>query len=57
MNNRNQQPIRPVQQPLSPPATTHLNVFTVEEYESNGKSGKRWTKTGPTGKAPASASS
>jgi hypothetical protein len=25
---------------------THLNVFTVEEYESNGKTGKRWTKIG-----------
>jgi hypothetical protein len=23
-----------------------LNVFTVEEYESNGKAGKRWTKIG-----------
>ena len=23
---------------------TYLNVFTVEEYESNGKTGKRWTK-------------
>jgi hypothetical protein len=46
MNNRNQQPTRPVQQPLTPTAITHLNVFTVEEYESNGKSGKRWTKVG-----------
>lgn len=49
MNNRSQQPIRasaPVQQPLAAPATTHLNVFTVEEYESNGKTGKRWTKSG-----------
>jgi hypothetical protein len=46
MNNRNQQPTRPVQQPLAPSATTHLNVFTVEEYESDGKSGKRWTKIG-----------
>jgi hypothetical protein len=45
MNNRNQQPARPVQQPLAPPAT-HLNVFTVEEYETNGKTGKRWTKIG-----------
>ena len=25
---------------------THLNVFTVEEYESNGKTGNRWTKIG-----------
>ena len=46
MNNRNQQPARPVQQPLASPSTTHLNVFTVEEYESNGKAGKRWTKVG-----------
>jgi hypothetical protein len=46
MNNRNQQPTRPVQQPLAPPATTYLNVFIVEEYESNGKTGKRWTKVG-----------
>jgi hypothetical protein len=23
-----------------------LNVFTVEEYESNGKTGKKWTKIG-----------
>ena len=43
MNNRNQQPTRPVQQPLAPSTVTHLNVFTVEEYESNGKTGKRWT--------------
>jgi hypothetical protein len=46
MNNRNQQPTRPVQQPLPGSVPTHLNVFTVEEYESNGKSGKRWTKVG-----------
>jgi len=51
MNNRSQQTNRaptPVQQSLpgSAPATTHLNVFTVEEYESNGKAGKRWTKVG-----------
>jgi hypothetical protein len=32
--------------PGSAPAATHLNVFTVEEYESNGKAGKRWTKIG-----------
>jgi hypothetical protein len=25
---------------------TYLNVFTVEEFESNGKTGKRWTKIG-----------
>jgi hypothetical protein len=23
-----------------------LNVFTVEEYQSNGKTGKRWTNIG-----------
>jgi hypothetical protein len=23
-----------------------INVFTVEEYESNGKTGKKWTKIG-----------
>jgi hypothetical protein len=23
-----------------------LNVFTVEEYENNGKTGKKWTKIG-----------
>jgi hypothetical protein len=25
---------------------TYLNVFTVEEYERDGKSQKRWTKIG-----------
>jgi hypothetical protein len=37
-----------------------LNVFTVEEYESNGKTQKKWTKKSappsPTKKASASAS-
>lgn len=49
MNNRN-----PAQRSMVPPAPapavastpTHLNVFTVEEFESNGKTGKRWTKIG-----------
>jgi hypothetical protein len=27
-------------------ALTYLNVFTVEEYESNGKTQKKWTKIG-----------
>jgi hypothetical protein len=36
----------PLQQSLPTSASTHLNVFTVEEYESNGKAGKRWTKIG-----------
>jgi hypothetical protein len=48
MNNRNQNqaqtriPVEP-----GPAATpTYLNVFTVEEYENNGKTGKKWTKIG-----------
>jgi len=31
---------------LPSPAPTYLNVFTVEDYESNGKAGHRWTKIG-----------
>src|SRR5580658_9864591 len=55
MNNRNQQTNRnpglvqapaPVQQSLPTSASTYLNVFTVEEYESNGKTQKKWTKIG-----------
>jgi hypothetical protein len=46
MNNRDQQSTRPVQQPLVPTAITYLHVFTVAEYESNGKSGKHRTKIG-----------
>jgi hypothetical protein len=45
MNNRNQQTARGTA-PAEAPAHTYLNVFTVEEYESNGKTGKRWTKIG-----------
>jgi len=48
MNNRNQNQAQthlPVE-PASAPAHTYLNVFTVEEYESNGKTGKKWTKIG-----------
>jgi hypothetical protein len=47
MNNRNQNQTRQVQAP-APVATpaAYLNVFTVEEYESNGKTQKRWTKIG-----------
>jgi hypothetical protein len=44
MNNRNQQTNRtpaPVQQSLPASALSYLNVFTVEEYESNGKTQKR----------------
>jgi hypothetical protein len=57
MNTRN-----PAQKSFVPPPAltpTHLNVFTVEEYEGNGRTGKRWTKIGaafPTRKAQASAS-
>jgi hypothetical protein len=30
----------------TPTPATYLNVFTVEEYEANGKTQKRWTKIG-----------
>jgi hypothetical protein len=52
MNNRNQNQRTPTSAPAqlsalpSAPTPTYLNVFTVEEYESNGKAGKRWTKIG-----------
>jgi hypothetical protein len=49
MNNRNQQTNRapaPVQQSLPASASTYLNVFTVDEYERDGKTQKRWTKIG-----------
>jgi hypothetical protein len=49
MNNRNQQTNRvpaPVQQSLPASASAYLNVFTVEEYERDGKTQKRWTKIG-----------
>jgi hypothetical protein len=51
MNNRNQNhrtsslPLAPASAP-SPAPATYLNVFTVEEYEANGKTNKRWTKIG-----------
>jgi hypothetical protein len=45
MNNRNQQTGRATA-PAEAPTLTYLNVFTVEEYESNGKTGKKWTKIG-----------
>ena len=45
MNNRNQQIAR-APAPAEAPALTYLNVFTVEEYERDGKSGKKWTKIG-----------
>jgi hypothetical protein len=44
MNNRNQNQARlPVEPAASP---TYLNVFTVEEYEANGKTQKKWTRIG-----------
>jgi hypothetical protein len=46
MNNRNQQQTNRTPAPTPASAPTYLNVFTVEEYESNGKTGKRWTKIG-----------
>ena len=45
MNNRNQQTARTTA-PAEGTAPTYFNVFTVEEYESNGKTGKKWTKIG-----------
>ena len=45
MNNRNQQTARTTA-PAEAAALTYLNVFTVEEYENNGKIGKKWTKIG-----------
>jgi len=46
MNNRNQMQTARTTAPAEATAPTYLNVFTVEEYESNGKTGKRWTKIG-----------
>ena len=45
MNNRNQQ-TNLTAAPAAAPSLTYLNVFTVEEYENNGKMGKKWTKIG-----------
>ena len=51
MNNRNPSQRNLVPPPPAPAPTptatlTHLNVFTVEEYENNGKTQKRWTRIG-----------
>ena len=45
MNNRNQQIARApaFAEAMAP---TYLNGFTVEEYESNGKTQKKWTRIG-----------
>jgi hypothetical protein len=45
MNNRNQQTARSTA-PAEVPTLTYLNVFTVEEFESNGKTQKKWTRIG-----------
>jgi hypothetical protein len=45
MMNRNQ-PTKASTATPAAAAPTYLNVFTVEEYESNGKTSKRWTKIG-----------
>ena len=44
MNNRNQTKTNHTPAPAA--TTTYLNVFTVEEYERDGKAQKRWTKIG-----------
>jgi hypothetical protein len=36
----------PTQLSTIPATPTYMNVFTVEEFVSNGKTGKRWTKIG-----------
>jgi hypothetical protein len=41
MNNRNQQQTNRTPAPTPASAPTYLNVFTVEEYEANGKTSKR----------------
>jgi hypothetical protein len=46
MNNRNQNQTARTQAPAAAAPATYLNVFTVEEYEANGKTNKRWTKIG-----------
>jgi hypothetical protein len=45
MNNRNQQIARSTAA-AEATAPIYLNVFTVEEYEANGKTQKKWTRIG-----------
>jgi hypothetical protein len=45
MNNRNQLTGR-VSEPVEATAPTYFNVFTVEEYERDGKTQKKWTRIG-----------
>ena len=44
--NQNQRTLIPASPPVVAPAAAYLNVFTVEEYESNGKTQKKWTRIG-----------
>jgi hypothetical protein len=53
MNNCNQNHRNPTPAPaptqlsaLPSASPSYLNVFTVEDFESNGKAGRRWTKIG-----------
>jgi len=46
MNNRNQTQTNRTPAPAATSAATYLKVFTVEEYERDGKAQKRWTKIG-----------
>jgi hypothetical protein len=46
MNNRNQPQTVRATAPAEATAPTYLNVFTVEEFESNGKTQKKWTRIG-----------
>jgi hypothetical protein len=44
VNNRNQPQTARATAPAEAPAHTYLNVFTVEEFESGGKTQKKWTR-------------
>jgi hypothetical protein len=46
MNNRNQTQTARATAPAEATAPTYLNVFTVEEYERDGKTQKKWTRIG-----------
>jgi hypothetical protein len=46
MNNRNQQTAR-TPAPAEATAPTYLNVFTVEEFESNGKTKRNGRASAP----------
>jgi hypothetical protein len=46
MNNRNQNQARLPVEPAPAASPAYFNVFTVEEYEKDGKKAKSWTKIG-----------